>query len=65
MAKIWVLSMCEVQEGGGDVLPAELFATEADGVACIDHYAKTKAYWGCVDYDLREVEMPTQKEELK
>tara|TARA_R110000796_G_scaffold30122_11_gene80765 strand:+ start:1270 stop:1446 length:177 start_codon:yes stop_codon:yes gene_type:complete len=50
--KIWVLSMCEIQEGGGDVVPALLFKTKGEAEAQVIHFKETDRYWGCIGWSI-------------
>jgi hypothetical protein len=47
--------MCLVSEGGGDVMPAEIHATEKSALDAVNGYASKDKYWGCVDWCLNEV----------
>lgn len=57
---IWVLSMADISEGGGDVVPAELFATQKLAQERADHYAASNEFWGCIDYSIDEAEVKEQ-----
>ena len=51
-APIWILSMCVVNEGGGDVVAAGLFATEKDAKDAVRMNEVVDDYWGCVDWTI-------------
>lgn len=54
MNKFYVLNMCSVSEGGGDVLPAELFGSKEAAEARVDYYRNNDPNWGCVDWEIHE-----------
>jgi len=60
MNSIWVLSMCAVSEGGGDVILAELFATKQEAKDRVEYYSKTAESWGCVDWAIHEEQNPLE-----
>lgn len=62
MDSVWVLSMCLVSEGGGEAIPAEIYATKEDAENAERRYARADSNWGCVDWVINQVDISHLKE---
>lgn len=58
ITKIWVLSLCSINEGGGDVEPADVFLSKEKAERYIKKCEKNPHMcWGLMDYCLEEVDL--------
>lgn len=64
VGKIWVLSMCCIEDGGGSVKSAELFRTKECAEARVKHYEGADDHWGCVDWEIHEADNPHMQGKL-